>query len=125
MFDAILQQIIYIKDIPTELLDEAITAGELRVGNIIGLYVRPKLTGDKTLIELKLQKKGQERLLQKGQTLPLKQCGQIYCLREEWRDFLGRRNQTENKSMSVVLPLCMRSTKKTLCKRVRPTPTTP
>jgi len=84
-----IKKIRYVNDMPEELTQKAIEAGELKKGSVIGLDVKFKDYGVEGLIELRLTKDGQEKLVKEGSVIPVEDANSIYYLREDWIDFLG------------------------------------
>jgi len=86
--EVFIKKIRYVNEVPEELTQRAIEAGELKKGSIIGLDVKFKEYDVEGLIELKLTKEGQEGLIKEGNTIPVEDSSSIYHLREDWVDFL-------------------------------------
>lgn len=88
MVDVMVDEVKYINDVPVELLSEAISAGEIRKGKVVGLLVKTlSETGEEVLIELKLEREGQESLIHKGAVIPIEQKGELYVLDEGWETY--------------------------------------
>ncbi|MFH1404262.1 MAG: hypothetical protein ABIH11_08345 [Candidatus Altiarchaeota archaeon] len=92
MVEVRVNKLVYIKDIPLELLKEAIKAGQLSKGKYVGLLVKPD-EADEALIELKIMEDGQEELIREGQVIPIDQVGEVFVLDSSWRVYLERERE--------------------------------
>ncbi|GEM_PF-3364914 len=85
MTDVLIKELKYIKGIPVELLDEAVKAGEIRKGKVVGLIVSPvENLAENVLIELELRKNGEEKAIKNGRVIPVDSRGDGYVLLEGW-----------------------------------------
>lgn len=101
MFEVVVEGLKYLQGIPVEMTDEAVLAGDLRVGCIVGLSVSP--VGDesnKMLIEVRLSEDGQDELIKPGLTLPLDGQGSVYHIRPDWRRYLPRPISDKDREIS-------------------------
>lgn len=95
MVDVVIDEVKYITDIPIELLSQAISAGEIRKGKVIGLVVKPHSEpNEDVLIELKLETDGQENLIHRGTVIPIEQKGRVYVLDEGWETYTTNTQKT-------------------------------
>lgn len=92
MVEVKIKELKYIRDIPLEMLQEAVDAGELRKGKIIGILVRPVgiVSSEDFLIELKLTDDRQGDLIKIGAILPVDSCGSLCFLSPEWHVYLEK-----------------------------------
>jgi hypothetical protein len=91
MFEAFVESLKYIRDVPMELTEKAVLAGEVRKGSVVGLQVYPVSDHSKTvLVEVKLLEEGQEELVKPGIKVPLVDCGGLYRFASEWQQYLLR-----------------------------------
>ncbi len=89
MFEVVLDEIKYIKDVPQEMTDEAILQGCIRKGAVVGLTVHPTEDEDnKVLLDVRLTREGQEKLLTPGARIPLDGQGSTYLISEGWEQYL-------------------------------------
>jgi hypothetical protein len=88
MMNVFIKKVRYVNEVPEELTEKAIEAGELKKGSVVGLDVKFWEYGVEGLIELKLTKDGQEKLVKEGKITPVEDAGSIYYLREDWVNFL-------------------------------------
>jgi hypothetical protein len=90
MFEVFLRRLRYIRDIPLELTDDAVAAGELRQGVVVGVDVFALAAfGENVFLELRITDDGQAKLLRPGSLLPLEGSGGVYVFAGTWRDYLG------------------------------------
>ncbi|MBU0762122.1 MAG: hypothetical protein KKD39_03790 [Candidatus Altiarchaeota archaeon] len=102
MFVAVIEEIKYIRDIPGELTEKAIAAGELRKGAVVGLFVHPvENEKNSVLIELKLTKEGQEKAVKKGFNVPLEPVGDRYVMTDDAIEYILRM-QNRQKNVETV-----------------------
>ncbi len=78
MTEVIVEKLVYIKDIPIEMLKKAIEVGELRKGKTVGLVVHKANPGEDILIDLRIEKDGQEKLISKGSVISIEQSKGAY-----------------------------------------------
>ncbi len=87
MFEAVVEGIRYVKDVPVELTEEALDAGVLGKGSVVGLDVTVE-SGETVLVEVRLTQAGQEQLVKKGVKIPLEGRGGRFTCAAGWREYL-------------------------------------
>lgn len=107
MSEIIIKKLEYIKGIPVEMLDDAIDAGELRKGKMIGLYVVSCEDEENDAhLEILLEKDGQEKLIKEGQILSIEPNSSYYTLDEGWEGYYGKVQdepaKVEKQAVSIV-----------------------
>jgi len=86
MFEVVVSGLSYIRGVPVELTGDAIEAGMLRRGCVVGLTVHPPSDpGNKVLVEVRLTDEGQGKRLKPGQVIVLEErhrmlSDNIYCI---------------------------------------------
>ncbi len=99
MFIAVIEDIIYISDIPRELTQNAIDAGEIRKGSVLGVMISPlENPENKTLIELKMAKNGQEKMVRRGARIPLEYAGSHYFISDDALEYMIQTRGREDNS---------------------------
>jgi len=88
MMDVLINGIRYVQGIPTESTEKAVSAGEIRRGSIVGLDVEFIGYGTQALIDLKLTKDGQEKLIRQGCRIPVEEANSLYFMTDGWTDYL-------------------------------------
>lgn len=89
MFIAVIEGIKYINDIPEELTEKAIEAGEIKKGSTVGVLIHPiDDPQNRVLIELRITRKGQEKMVIKGCAMPLEYVGGRYCITDDAIDYI-------------------------------------
>ncbi|MFH0863403.1 MAG: hypothetical protein V1875_10320 [Candidatus Altiarchaeota archaeon] len=89
MFEVIVAALKYLRGIPVDMTEDAVLAGELRAGSVVGLLVSP--LGDEAntvMVDVCISEDGQGELIKPGQTLPLEGQGGVYHINPEWRRYL-------------------------------------
>ena len=88
MFEVVLDGLEYIRDVPVELTESAVSAGVLRKGCVVGLTVHTVSDPENSvLVEVKLREEGQEKLIKPGLRLPLEGRGGRFSFAECWRQY--------------------------------------
>ncbi|MCX6695721.1 MAG: hypothetical protein NTU61_05450 [Candidatus Altiarchaeota archaeon] len=97
MVEVKIKELSYIQDIPVDMLQDAIDAGEVRKGRTVGLMVRPVgvVSDGDVLIELKLTEDGQEELVKVGAIIPVESSGNVCVLRPEWSMYIEQLKEEE------------------------------
>ena len=89
MFEVVVDEVKYIWDVPAELTEEAVSAGALKRGSVVGLLVHPPSEPEnKVLVDVKLACEGQENMIKPGLRLPLDGEGGIFSFSRDWREYL-------------------------------------
>ena len=86
--DVLIKKIRYVHGIPTELTEQAVSAGEIRRGSIVGLDVEFNGYDTKALIDLKVTKDGQEKLVREGCRIPVEEANSLYFMTDDWTSYL-------------------------------------
>jgi hypothetical protein len=89
MFEVVIERIGYVRDVPVELTKAALAAGVLCKGSVVGLMVfSPSGSGERILLEARLDDVGQVGLVKVGLTVPLEEGSGILRFSEDWRRYL-------------------------------------
>jgi len=92
MTEVVIDEIKYIEGIPSAHTSEALEAGELVRGAIVGLVVRfVEDSDEQALIELRLKNSRQGELIKKGCTIPVRRLNcfcDYYVPAHDWEDYL-------------------------------------
>jgi hypothetical protein len=89
MFEAIVETIDYVQDVPPQLTESAIKAGLIRKGAVVGLTVHPADDeSNRTLIEVKLTETGQEGQIKTGSRIPLEGQGGRFHFASGWQEYV-------------------------------------
>ncbi len=86
--DVLIKKVRYVQGIPAELTEKAVNAGEIRRGSIVGLDVEFIGYGTQALIDLKIAKDGQEKLVRDGCHIPVEEANSLYFMTGGWTDYL-------------------------------------
>jgi hypothetical protein len=86
--EVLIKKIRYIQGIPTELTEKAVSAGEIRRGSVVGLDVEFKDCATQALIELRIAKEDQEKLVRQGCIIPVEEVNSIYFMTDDWTNYL-------------------------------------
>ena len=90
MLEILIEKVEYIAGVPIELTKQAIEAGAIRKGEIVGLLVSTIDNPSKKFrIELRVREKGQEKLIKAGKRIPVTELiDGRYVLYNDWEYYL-------------------------------------
>lgn len=95
--EALVKEIRYIKGIPEELTEKAMEAGEVRKGSTVGLDVEFNGHAARVLIELKLMRDGQEKLVRRGMFIPVEEGSSHFYMTEDWKCYAEKSQDVSGK----------------------------
>jgi hypothetical protein len=101
--EIVIKSLTYIRDVPIELTREAVSAGALKKGVVVGLLVKPVEDMSKeVLVEVKLKEDCQAALVQAGLKVNIVECNGIYYFDPDWQDYQGSLPCQTNPSIPCV-----------------------
>jgi len=107
MFEAQVETIDYVQDVPPELTESAIKAGMIRKGTVVGITVHPiDDETNRTLIEVKLTEDSQAEFLKTGLRIPLEGQGSRFHFASGWAEYMQAtaKPQTEAQEETMQRP---------------------
>jgi hypothetical protein len=89
MFEVVVERLAYVKDVPSELLWEALAGGVLRKGSVVGIEVSGP-GGETALVEVRLSEDAQSELLKAGLKVPLEEGSGVLSFSPDWQLYLPK-----------------------------------
>lgn len=97
--DVLIKKIAYIRGIPEWLTAKAVDGGEIKKGSIVGLNVEFKEYAVESLIELRLIREGQEKLIKEGALIPVEEAGSTYFMEDYWMNYAKTSQDVQKKKL--------------------------
>lgn len=102
MFEAKVERIRYMKDVPEELMEKALDEKAFDIGQVFGLEITPTQTGEKTLVEVRITGFDQVRLLKPGSTVYLEGDTDVFEFSESWEN-LDAEKEADDKVSECIM----------------------